>query len=295
MKINLHMRTTVLIGSCALAMSSLPCRAAALVTLPNGSDVYNTGVDLAGGVDKHYTMTVNPFNGSGNVFVTSAGYLSGNNADSAWVSPSGTNVHAPESIYHIATEVDLTGIDLTGFSLNGYWISDNQGLDILINGASTGQANTGSHTQLPDMFEGNAFTLDSAGGLVSGLNTITFVWGNGPAGGAGSQNPNPIHVRVQFTEYLIMIPGDLNSDGFVGIDDLNLVLANWNQNVPPADPLADPSGDGFVGIDDLNEVLGNWNAGTPPEQPAAIPEPGSAVIVLLLATGSFMYRRRAVH
>jgi len=71
------------------------------------------------------------------------------------------------------------------------------------------------------------------------------------------------------------IPGDLDGDGFVGIDDLNLVLSNWNQNVPPGNPLADPSGDGFVGIDDLNEVLGNWNAGTPPGTASNIPEPVS--------------------
>jgi len=72
--------------------------------------------------------------------------------------------------------------------------------------------------------------------------------------------------------------GDLDGDGFVGIDDLNLVLANWNQNVPPANPLADPSGDGFVGIDDLNTVLGNWNAGTPPGS-AAVPEPGTLTLL----------------
>ncbi len=67
--------------------------------------------------------------------------------------------------------------------------------------------------------------------------------------------------------------GDLDNDGFVGINDLNIVLGNWNQNVPPANPLADPSGDGFVGIDDLNAVLGNWNAGTPPNSTTNIPEP----------------------
>ncbi len=83
--------------------------------------------------------------------------------------------------------------------------------------------------------------------------------------------------------------GDLNNDGFVGIDDLNLVLSNWNQNVPPGNPLADPSGDGFVGIDDLNEVLGNWNTGTPPNEISTnIPEPtsfaclGLTSVVLLL-------------
>jgi hypothetical protein len=71
------------------------------------------------------------------------------------------------------------------------------------------------------------------------------------------------------------IPGDLNDDGFVGIEDLNLVYGNWNQTVPPADPRADVAGggptgddpDGTVGIADLNAVLGNWNAGDRPRQP----------------------------
>jgi hypothetical protein len=59
--------------------------------------------------------------------------------------------------------------------------------------------------------------------------------------------------------------GDLNRDGFVGINDLNTVLGVWNQNVTPGDPRAgDPSGDGFVGIEDLGHVLGSWNFGTTP-------------------------------
>ncbi len=88
------------------------------------------------------------------------------------------------------------------------------------------------------------------------------------------------------------IPGDLNGDGFVGIDDLNIVLSNWNQNVPPADPLADPSGDGFVGIDDLNTVLSNWNNGTPPLlENTNIPEPATAVYGTLVVTLGFCRRR----
>ncbi len=86
--------------------------------------------------------------------------------------------------------------------------------------------------------------------------------------------------------------GDLDGDGFVGINDLNIVLGNWNQNVPPGDPLADPSGDGFVGIDDLNTVLGNWNAGTPPGE-VAVPEPTTAAFVALCGVG-MLRRRRAV-
>ncbi len=86
------------------------------------------------------------------------------------------------------------------------------------------------------------------------------------------------------------LAGDLDGDGFVGINDLNIVLANWNQTVPPGNPLADPSGDGFVGIDDLNAVLGNWNAGTPPAAGAAVPEP--ATLALLGLGGIAMLRRR---
>jgi len=65
------------------------------------------------------------------------------------------------------------------------------------------------------------------------------------------------------TMSLTPLQGDLNRDGFVGIDDINNILSHWNQNI--VDPFGeiDPTGDDFVGIDDLTLVLGNWNAGTP--------------------------------
>ena len=79
------------------------------------------------------------------------------------------------------------------------------------------------------------------------------------------------------------IVGDFNNDGFIGIQDLNTVLLNWNQSGLPGYSLdGDANGDGFVGIDDLTTVLGNWNTGAPPETTAAIPEPG---MLMLLTAG----------
>ncbi len=81
----------------------------------------------------------------------------------------------------------------------------------------------------------------------------------------------------------LFLAGDLDGDGFVGINDLNIVLGNFNQTVPPGNPAADPDGDGFVGISDLNTVLGNWNTGAPlPPGNASVPEPGTSLSLLVL-------------
>jgi len=86
------------------------------------------------------------------------------------------------------------------------------------------------------------------------------------------------------------VAGDLNGDGFVGLDDLDLILQNWNLTVPPGNPWADPNGDGFIGLDDLDIVLNNWNMGIPPPAEPAIPEPGS-VLLMVLGSAALMRRR----
>ena len=79
------------------------------------------------------------------------------------------------------------------------------------------------------------------------------------------------------------LAGDLNADGFVGGDDLDIVRSFWGQNVTAGNLLqGDPSNDGFVGGDDLDIVRANWGQGTPPG-PASVPEPGAILLMLWLA------------
>ncbi len=80
--------------------------------------------------------------------------------------------------------------------------------------------------------------------------------------------------------------GDINGDGFVGLDDLDMILNAWNTTVPAGDA-ADPSGDGYVGLDDLDIVLSNWNAGSPPAD--NVPEPAG---LMLLSIPALLLKRR---
>ena len=76
----------------------------------------------------------------------------------------------------------------------------------------------------------------------------------------------------------VVLPGDVDGDGFVGSADLDLVRGNWNQSTRPGDFAAgDLSGDGFVGSADLDILRNAWNDHIP--EPASVPEPSTAVFL----------------
>ena len=93
-----------------------------------------------------------------------------NNATSQWIWEN-ANGFPIFTTLTFRTTFDLTGLDPATAVLNGMWGTDNQGLDIMINGVSTGI------TLLGIVFENftalHSFSIGS--GFVPGLNTLDFV------------------------------------------------------------------------------------------------------------------------
>ena len=84
------------------------------------------------------------------------------------------------------------------------------------------------------------------------------------------------------------IPGDVNGDGNVNVDDINVILANYLGAGGWYD--GDLSGDGNINVDDINIVLANYlNSGDPCPQAGTVPEPAT---MSLLALGGLAFIRR---
>lgn len=204
---------------------------APFLILPNGSTIYSSGIHIDGEArDLSYTWV--SYDGTpvvGDVFMAGAGYLSSNSSESAWISPFSPYQHIDDVTLSVETTIDLSGINLDKdtFILSGFWVSDNQGLDILVNGVSTGQVNSGDHGQPPAANASNHFEISSQGSnLISGLNRIEFLWGNGGAGGSDPDWPNdPTHVRVELISYSLA-----SAVFFDGFETGNLDA--WSSSVP---------------------------------------------------------------
>jgi len=168
---------------------------AVLVVRDSIPGFFNTGVDnsrvaLADGLtDPHYSLVVNPDSASpdaivedSTVFPIVAGPWVANDAGSKWIGPRAeTSLAAggdsPGGDYTYRFTVDLTGFDTSNVEVNGEWSTDNTGLDILVNGLSTGQANAGQFVTYSSFRLTNGFT--------AGPNTLDFKLNNAAAGYTG--------------------------------------------------------------------------------------------------------------
>ncbi|MBX9680286.1 MAG: Ig domain-containing protein [Gemmataceae bacterium] len=152
--------------------------------------------------DPHYTLISAPsgYTGSVTKVMPNDAYPIGpwiaNNSTSAWISPASTDsqANAPVGDYVYRTTFSLDSFD-TNTVLRGIWSADNQGVDILLNGVSTGISHFGNST--PSGIVGytwtSPFTLTQ--GFVTGLNTLDFVIRN-DALATNDPTFNPTGLRV---------------------------------------------------------------------------------------------------
>ena len=160
--------------------------------------LYNTGVDASGTPlpdgtlnDPHYSLVSVPSGTTVTRVRTSAGgypippYI-GDDSKSAWIGPNNDNqLDGPVGNFDYQVSFNLTGFDPSTASITGGWSSDNNGVEILLNGVNTGNPGT-SFTQFAIGFAPFSITT----GFHAGINTLDFIVFNGGA---------PTALRVEMT------------------------------------------------------------------------------------------------
>jgi hypothetical protein len=138
------------------------------------SSVYGTGLD-----NSHNALALNAYDMHYKVAETGANaqvlsnpyptyYPNDNNSQWIWQYGNGQPTNVTRSF---VTTFDLTGFDYTSAVIQGAWGTDNEGLDILINGKSTGN-------QLLGAIGANFNTLHNftiSSGFQDGINTLSFI------------------------------------------------------------------------------------------------------------------------
>lgn len=184
---------------------------ATLLVRANVPGLFNTGVDsnrvvLADGlVDPHYMLVTNADSASVEAFVHSstifpivAGPWLANNMQSKWIAPrvDSSGSAGANGIFTYRTTFDLTGLDAAAVTISGKWTSDNDGLNILVNGQPTGITQPGNFDTLND------FTINSGNAtFLPGTNTLDFVIRNTDA------TVGYTALRVQNLKGLAPLPG----------------------------------------------------------------------------------------
>ena len=167
--------------------------------------LFDTGVDdngdaLPGGAaDPHYAMSAP--DGANQPPTALASPPSppwvANGPRSRWIGPANdVGGNGPEGDYQYEITFDMTGLDGGTAVIEGLWSSDNGGTGILLNGVTTGNAQSGFDLLHP-------FEISAAAGdvFLPGLNTLTFLVNNAPL----SNNPTGLRV-ADMVGYAAPIP-----------------------------------------------------------------------------------------
>jgi uncharacterized repeat protein (TIGR01451 family) len=194
--------------------------------------LFNTGVRGSGGLladgemDPHYLLWESPdpsFPGPGTWVALSSdwpfGFWLPDGPDSKWISPrSDVSEGNNGGVYVYRTTFDLTGLDPATAAINGRWASDNEGLDLQLNGASTGISHFGTGTFAAFA----AFSITN--GFVPGTNTLDFVVHQDATGTATG-----LRVELSGTAEAPVIPGPVvaiasPADGVVFCPGTNVIV-----------------------------------------------------------------------
>ncbi|MEM9417682.1 MAG: LamG-like jellyroll fold domain-containing protein, partial [Planctomycetota bacterium] len=197
-------------------------------------------------------------------------------------------------VEHYEFEVELAG-DSGGFSLynspgNGYTINTNRtvenlGISYYENGQALGLYSvlladlglsdviqTGQPVAIKIARAGDEFTLS-----INGTDIYTFtdtLWNGDVELGIRAHGSESYERATWSTLDGTSVTGDITGDGYVGVEDLDAILATWGDNAAdsPEAAAADLSEDGVVGSADLQIVIANWGNGSPAVQPTSNPD-----------------------
>ena len=143
-------------------------------------------------------------------------------------------------------------------------------------------ANSGANSVLEFNGAGTLLTTIGGSGIFNGPQGVTV----DPSGNVWVSDSNNV-TNNRLLEYTQTIPGDANLDGRVNINDLTIVLANYNltgQTWTQGSMDGDPTG--TVNINDLTIVLANYGDTVAASGGglAATPEPGTLLLVAVGVT-----------